>query len=93
MGPLPRKWSACSAAVRKEMRAMLVNQASVVLRGGPSSELPEDERVRYVTDTSAPLKLLRGNRYEHFEPSAEKVRHGDRELQVFVWAGHTYVAE
>lgn len=72
---------------------MLTNEANVMLRGGPSPHLADEDRVRHVTDRKATLKLMRGNRYEHFEPTAEKVRYGDRELQVFVWAGYTYLAE
>ncbi|AXI80298.1 DUF5988 family protein [Peterkaempfera bronchialis] len=72
---------------------MLTEEANVILRGGVSSQLKEDERIRYVADRNATLKIARGNRYEHFEPSPEKIRHGDRELQVFVWVGRTYIAE
>src|SRR3954452_9504416 len=90
----PENRSVCHRpASRKDQFAMLMNEANAMLRGGPSSYLPDDERVRYVPDPNTTLKLMRGNHYEHFEPTAEKVGHGDRELQVFVWSGCTYIAE
>lgn len=72
---------------------MDIKEPNVLLRGGPSAAFPDEERVRHVPDRETTLKLIRGNRYEHWEPTAEKVRHGDRELQVFVWSGCTYLAE
>lgn len=69
------------------------NEANVILQGGPVRDLPEQERIRTVEDTSARIKLTRSNRYEHFEPSTEKISFEGRELQVFDWAGSTYVAE
>lgn len=36
------------------------------------------------------LELMRTNRYEHDEPSAEQVRHVEQGFQVFVWAGRAY---
>ncbi|QMU71576.1 DUF5988 family protein [Streptacidiphilus sp. P02-A3a] len=65
---------------------------NVVLRGGPSS-LSDDLRIRYLPNTEVKFKILRGNRYEHFEPTEQTTVHDDRELQVFVWTGCTYVAE
>lgn len=72
---------------------MPLKDANVVLLGGPATHFPDEERIRYVPDTDAPLKLQRGNRYEHFEPTAEKIHHGGRELQVFCWTRFTYLAE
>ena len=39
------------------------------------------------------VKVLFGNRYEHFEANSETTFVDDRELQVFVWTRCTYVAE
>lgn len=67
-------------------------EANVVLRGGPSSLAP-CERVRHASNTTDKLKLLRGNHYDHFEPTAEIERRSGHELRVYVWMGCTYVAE
>ncbi|MBM4791807.1 hypothetical protein HXP44_07000 [Streptomyces sioyaensis] len=72
---------------------MLMNEMNALLRGGPTTYVAEEERVRYVPDMTSPLKLLCGNRYEHFEPTAERVRQDGHTLRVFVWTGCTYVAE
>ncbi|WP_043489106.1 MULTISPECIES: DUF5988 family protein [Streptomyces] len=72
---------------------MQMPKANVILRGGPASQLPEGERVRYVADAAISLKLPRGNRYEHFEPSPETINHDGVDLQVFTWTRVTYVAE
>ncbi|GAB1818678.1 DUF5988 family protein [Herbidospora sp. RD11066] len=67
---------------------------NVFLRGGSTSVLAEDDRLRYLPDlTVTTLKILCGNRYEHFEASADTTLVDDRELRVFEWARHTYVAE
>ncbi|MGO4425034.1 DUF5988 family protein [Streptomyces sp. MCAF7] len=75
------------------MTAVQTPRANVILRGGPASQMPETERVRYVADPAFSLKLQRGNRYEHFEPTQETVQHGEDHLQVFTWTRVTYVAE
>lgn len=67
-------------------------EANVVLHGGPSSLSPR-ERVRHVENTSEKVKLLLGNHYEHFEPTAKAERRRGRDLRIYVWAGCTYVAE
>jgi [acyl-carrier-protein] S-malonyltransferase len=46
-----------------------------------------------VPDTGRKFHLLNGNRWEHFEPTARRVREQGRELVVFMWSRHTYVAE
>ncbi|MEK8170201.1 DUF5988 family protein [Streptomyces sp. M19] len=51
---------------------------NVVLRGGPAAHFADAERILYVPDTENSFKLQRGNRYEHFEPTAETVRHEGR---------------
>ncbi|MGW7349865.1 DUF5988 family protein [Streptomyces sp. Z26] len=69
------------------------NEANVILRGGPAQDLPERDRVRRVDDITARIKLVRSDRYEHFEPSTERVSVEGRELLAFDWTGSTYVAE
>ncbi|GAA3889090.1 DUF5988 family protein [Streptomyces sedi] len=64
---------------------------NVILRGGPS--VPDTERVLYVPDPTQRLKIFRGHRYEHFEPTPETALHAGRKLLVFTWSGCTYVAE
>lgn len=39
--------------------------------------------MRYVADRNSKVKVLSGNRYEHFEPTDETVVEDDRGLQVF----------
>ncbi|MFE7383371.1 DUF5988 family protein [Streptomyces zhihengii] len=65
---------------------------NVVLRGGPAW-LPDEERTRYATDVEAHLKVLFGNAYEHFLPTAESVEREGVRLRVFEWSRRTYVAE
>ncbi|MDQ2957115.1 MAG: DUF5988 family protein [Actinomycetota bacterium] len=72
---------------------MTALRANAILCGGPSEKFAVDERVRHIADLGATLKYLRGNRYEHFEPTPEKVQNDDLELQVFEWTGCTQVAE
>jgi len=67
-------------------------EVNVILHGGPRSLSP-DERVRHVEDTAEKVKLLRGNHYEHFEPTAETERYLGRDLLIYAWTGCTYVAE
>ncbi|MGO4463654.1 DUF5988 family protein [Streptomyces sp. NBC_01276] len=74
---------------------MTVQSPNVILSGGPASNLEELERVRYVEDTNAKVKVLNGNRYEHFEPTGGTVVDPELELEllVFAYSGHTYIAE
>lgn len=72
---------------------MLVRETNALLRGGPSAEFTEEQRVRHVPEGTSTLKLARGNRYEHFQPTGETVHHRGRDLRVFVWSGCTYLAE
>lgn len=72
---------------------MPVKEVNAVLRGGPAAHFTDDERIRYVPDTGNSLKLQRGNRYEHFEPTTEIMQHEGRDLVVFTWTRVTYVAE
>ncbi|MGW1189198.1 DUF5988 family protein [Streptomyces sp. NPDC002559] len=50
---------------------------------GPAFLIHEKDRVRYVADRNSKVKVLSGNRYEHFEPTDETVVEDDRGLQVF----------
>lgn len=67
-------------------------EANVILFGGPPW-LPADRRIIHVDNTSDKVKLQLGNHYDHFHPTAEVRRFGNRELHVFSWADRTYVAE
>lgn len=50
--------------------------------------------MRYLPDlTVDAVKVLCGNRYEHFEANTETTVIDDRELRVFEWTRCTYVAE
>jgi hypothetical protein len=66
---------------------------NILLSGGPDFMYEYMDRTHFVVDPDVKLKLLVGNRYEHFEPTGEFVTEGAAKLQVFLWTGHTYIAE
>ena len=70
-----------------------IYEPNIILTGGPtgSGEIPN--RVRFVARPDVKVKILAGNRYEHFEPTAEVFVLSGRKLQVYVWSGSTKVAE
>lgn len=72
---------------------MSVREVNAMLRGGPAVGISDGERIRYVPESEYAVKLLRGNRYEHFESTSETVRVRGQNLRVFVWTRNTYVAE
>lgn len=72
---------------------MSAKNVNALLRGGPAAQLTDHERIRYVAETDRSVKILQGNRYEHFEPTSEFTRHEGQNLCVFVWTHSTYVAE
>lgn len=93
--PEPTATPASRANDSQDFPAYLISlypEANVVLLGGPPS-LPPDKRIKHVSDISDKVKLQLGNRYEHFQPTTEVRRFGDRELRVFFWTDRTYVAE
>ena len=51
---------------------------NVILTGGPTFLIHEEDRVRYIANTNSKVKVLSGNRYEHFEPTDETVVEGNR---------------
>lgn len=64
------------------------------LSGGSSPFIGDQDRLRFLPDLSVDaVKVLFGNRYEHFEAKDETTFVDDRELRVFVWTRCTYVAE
>jgi hypothetical protein len=71
----------------------LTTTPNAILAGGPAEKFPEVERLRHIIGSESKLKLLRGNRYEHFQRTAETILHELGELRVFTWTGCTYVAE
>jgi hypothetical protein len=67
---------------------------NVFLSGGSRTAIADGERLRYLPDLNVTkVKVLCGNRYEHFEASTDTTLIDDRELRVFVWTRCTYVAE
>lgn len=66
---------------------------NAILIGGPAESFPETARLRSASVSEVILKVLHGNRYEHFRRTAETIRHELGELSVFTWTGSTYVAE
>jgi Family of unknown function (DUF5988) len=81
---------------RQEEREEVMTEPALpdaILDGGPS-DVAERDRLLHLTDPSATkVKLLIGNRYEHFELTTKVANHQARELKVFEWTGSTYVAE
>ncbi|MEU9478096.1 DUF5988 family protein [Streptomyces sp. NPDC048191] len=72
---------------------MTAPRPNVLLLGGRPPQLSQEERIRYVADVSTKVKVLNGNRYDHFEPTGETVVEEEHELLVYEWSGCTYVAE
>jgi hypothetical protein len=71
---------------------MAATPPNAVLRGGPEY-LSDSDRVRHIENLEMELKLLVGNRYEHFVPTGEEVAAGRRRLRVFEWTNRTFIAE
>ncbi|MEU9291538.1 DUF5988 family protein [Streptomyces sp. NPDC048275] len=65
---------------------------NAVLLGSPYRP-DEYEIVTHVADLNDTFKLKVENRYDHFMPTDEVVRRDDRELRVFRYIRHTYIAE
>lgn len=68
-------------------------QPNAILEGGPRTGFPDHERVRFVVDLDGPVKVLRGNRWEHFHPAGRTENRDGGDLRVFTWERSTYVAE
>jgi hypothetical protein len=68
-------------------------EPNIVLIGGSAMPLDSNERVRFTHRLDATIKLLLGNRYEHFEPTERSTVIDGRELLVFEWKTFTKVAE
>lgn len=66
---------------------------NAILTGGPSTCFEGKARIWRAARLDAVVKLLNGNRYEHFAPTSETVFVEGRRLQIFVWSGYTKVAE
>jgi hypothetical protein len=70
-----------------------LEEPNVILTGGPSSFFGNERRFWNTARLDTDVKLLNGNRYEHFSPTPETVFVAGRKLQIFVWSGFTKVAE
>ncbi len=67
---------------------------NAMLVGRPGGmTIPERERIRWVHNLQEPVKVFCGNRYEHFHPTLDTVKHPLGLLRVFAWTRTTYVAE
>jgi hypothetical protein len=67
---------------------------NVYLSGGSAKAIADEDRLRYLPDLDVPkVRVLCGNRYEHFEASSETALVNGREVKVFVWTLRTYMAE
>ena len=69
------------------------SRPNAILLGCPAATFPETPQIRSAAASEHILKVLNGNRYEHFQRTAEVIRHHLGELSVFTWTGSTYVAE
>ncbi|MGW1273585.1 DUF5988 family protein [Streptomyces sp. NPDC002491] len=65
---------------------------NALLQGGPAFQITDEDRIRYTPDTTAKIKLLKGNRYEHFEPT-HTTTDTTPQLHIYTWTGYTYIAE
>jgi hypothetical protein len=65
---------------------------NVMLRGGPDN-LVAEMRLQHAANVTEKLKILNGNGYEHYLPTAETVQLEGLELTVFEWSTRTRVAE
>ena len=70
-----------------------LQEPNVILTGGPASFLDRGGRLRFADRLDTVVKLLNGNRYEHFAPTAETVFVDGRRLRIFAWTAFTKVAE
>ncbi|MDX3803178.1 DUF5988 family protein [Streptomyces sp. AK04-3B] len=70
-----------------------MHQPNAILKGGPAFQLTDEDRIRFIADTTTKVKILKGNRYEHFEPTDTTITANDRQLHVYTWSGYTHVAE
>lgn len=68
-------------------------EPNAILTGGPAGFASGTGRMWFAERPDRVVKLLNGNRYEHFAPTPETVLVEGRPLQVFRWAGFTKVAE
>ena len=69
-------------------------QPNILLTGGPTGFATRNGgREWFAERLDRAVKLLNGNRYEHFAPTAETVLVDGRRLLVFRWAGYTKIAE
>ena len=70
-----------------------LEQPNVILTGGPEPFFESTGRIRFTERLDSAVKLLNGNRYEHFAPTPETVFVDGRRLHIFSWTGSTKVAE
>ncbi|MFB6887847.1 DUF5988 family protein [Kitasatospora sp. NPDC056327] len=66
-------------------------KAKILLEGGAAGS--EFARLRAVDPGENVVKVLTGNRYEHFRRTGRTAEHEGVPLDVFEWSGNTFVAE
>ncbi|MFE7560494.1 DUF5988 family protein [Kitasatospora sp. NPDC057500] len=66
-------------------------KANILLEGGAAGS--DFARVREVAAGESVVKVLTGNRYEHFRRTGRTAVHEGVPLDVFEWSGSTFVAE
>lgn len=80
-------------AIELEEPDVELEEPNALLIGGPASCFGENGRIWSAERPDAAVKMLNGNRYEHFSPTPETVVVDGRRLRIFVWTGYTKVAE
>ncbi|AXK32415.1 hypothetical protein DVA86_06875 [Streptomyces armeniacus] len=65
---------------------------NALLTGGPSA-LERAQRLLHVADLNDRVKILMGNRYEHFAPTGKTVDTEQGKVHVFEWSYRTRIAE
>ncbi|MFG2846362.1 DUF5988 family protein [Kitasatospora sp. NPDC048296] len=66
-------------------------KVNILLEGGAAGS--EFERVREVGHGESVVKILAGNRHEHFRRTDRTAFHEGVPLDIFEWSGNTFVAE
>ncbi|GAA1387727.1 hypothetical protein GCM10009639_13130 [Kitasatospora putterlickiae] len=66
-------------------------KANILLEGGAAGS--DFARVREVLAGESVVKVLAGNRYEHFRRTGRTTLHEGVPLEIFEWSGNTFVAE
>jgi len=65
-----------------------IDHVQVLLCGGPAEHLPQEERICSVPDDESVIKLPRGAHYDHYAPTAERIRRWTRTAHLRLVPSH-----